>query len=211
MQGHHAGRRGFPDLDRGRVARKPTFRRMAARSASRATRRTRRSTGNSDLLPIPVTGGTPKQITTNRAADTTPLYSPDGRYIAYSATLRPKQESDHDAPVSLRPPQRRDEEPLRGRGPAIGSYAWSADSKALYVTFEDQGQVPVARLDLATLKLTRLGTEGTAGDVDVAKDGSFLVFSKIGLPTPGGAVPARPGPGPRPLSRGATRRPTRSS
>ena len=46
-------------------------------------------TGNSDIYTIPVTGGTPKQITTNKAGDTTPVYSPDGHYIAYTALLRP--------------------------------------------------------------------------------------------------------------------------
>ncbi|MGB6811989.1 MAG: hypothetical protein WBE23_03760, partial [Candidatus Sulfotelmatobacter sp.] len=46
-------------------------------------------TGNSDLFVIPVDGGAPKAITTNKSTDSTPLYSPDGRYIAYSATLRP--------------------------------------------------------------------------------------------------------------------------
>src|ERR1700691_1835910 len=50
-------------------------------------------TGNSDLFVIPVSGGEAKGITTNKAGDRTPLYSPDGRYIAYSATLRP-MESD---------------------------------------------------------------------------------------------------------------------
>ncbi len=50
--------------------------------------------GNSDLFVVPVTGGTPKAITTKKSADSTPVYSPNGRYIAYSATLRPMQETD---------------------------------------------------------------------------------------------------------------------
>src|SRR5208282_6597793 len=51
-------------------------------------------TGNSDLFVMSLDGGPPKPITTNKAADSTPLYSPDGRYIAYSANLRPMQETD---------------------------------------------------------------------------------------------------------------------
>jgi Tol biopolymer transport system component len=51
-------------------------------------------TANSDLWVMPAGGGTPKAITTSKAYDATPLYSPDGRYIAYSATLRPMAESD---------------------------------------------------------------------------------------------------------------------
>src|SRR4029079_9269373 len=46
-------------------------------------------TGNSDLFTLSLNGGEPKKITTNKAADTTPGYSPDGRYISYLATFRP--------------------------------------------------------------------------------------------------------------------------
>jgi dipeptidyl aminopeptidase/acylaminoacyl peptidase len=134
--------------------------------------------GNGDLFTIPVAGGTPKPITTNKAADTTPLYSPDGRYIAYSATLRPNQETDQ---TRLFLYDRRNGETknlFEALDRSIGSYSWSPDSKSLYVTFEDKGQEPLARLDLATLSLTRLQTEGTVADVQVSNDGSFLVFSR---------------------------------
>src|SRR5438105_5209022 len=45
---------------------------------------------NNDLWIVPVNGGTAKNITAdNPAGDSTPLYSPDGRYIAYRAQFRP--------------------------------------------------------------------------------------------------------------------------
>ncbi len=50
---------------------------------------------NNDLWLVPVTGGTAKNITAdNPASDSTPLYSPDGKYIAYRAQQRPGYESD---------------------------------------------------------------------------------------------------------------------
>ncbi len=50
---------------------------------------------NNDLWVVPVTGGPAKDITAdNPASDSTPLYSPDGRYIAYRAQQRPGYESD---------------------------------------------------------------------------------------------------------------------
>ncbi len=50
---------------------------------------------NNDLWIVPVTGGTAKNITAdNPASDSTPLYSPDGKYIAYRAQQRPGYESD---------------------------------------------------------------------------------------------------------------------
>src|SRR5207237_8175717 len=56
---------------------------------------------NNDLFTVPVSRGTgvspvqAKKITAdNKAADETPLYSPDGKYIAYSAQQRPCEECD---------------------------------------------------------------------------------------------------------------------
>jgi dipeptidyl aminopeptidase/acylaminoacyl peptidase len=50
---------------------------------------------NNDLRIVPVNGGQAKNITAdNPASDSTPLYSPDGRYIAYRAQQRPGYEAD---------------------------------------------------------------------------------------------------------------------
>ncbi|MFI5183677.1 MAG: S9 family peptidase, partial [Vicinamibacteria bacterium] len=135
-------------------------------------------TGNSDLFVIPVVGGTPKPITTNKAADTTPLYSPDGRYIAYSATLRPGQETDQTRLFLYDRVSETTRNVFEAVDRSIGSYIWSSDGKSLYVTFEDRGQGPVARLDPSTLKLTLLEGTGTVGEIQVSRDGSFLIFTR---------------------------------
>src|SRR5205085_7782724 len=49
---------------------------------------------NSDLFTVDVESGKSKQITTNKGSDSTPLYSPDGKYIAYRAQFRGGYESD---------------------------------------------------------------------------------------------------------------------
>ncbi len=48
-----------------------------------------------NLYTVPAAGGQPAVITaTNRGADQNPVYSPDGRYIAYASQSRPGFESD---------------------------------------------------------------------------------------------------------------------
>ena len=49
---------------------------------------------NGDLFLVPVAGGEAKRITTNPGFDGNPVYSPDGRFIAYHAQLTPGYESD---------------------------------------------------------------------------------------------------------------------
>jgi dipeptidyl aminopeptidase/acylaminoacyl peptidase len=140
--------------------------------------------GNSDLFVVPVTGGTAKAITTNKSADRTPVYSPDGRYIAYSATLRPMQETDlvrifvYDRTTG----EHRNLSEATDR--SIASFEWSPDSSSLYVTYENHGQVSLARLELSSSRLTPLATSGTSGEPDAARDGRFLIFSNSTLASP---------------------------
>jgi dipeptidyl aminopeptidase/acylaminoacyl peptidase len=141
-------------------------------------------TGNSDLFVVPVSGGTPKAITTNKSTDRTPVYSPDGRYIAYSATLRLMQETDlvrlfvYDRTTG----EHRNLSEATDR--SIASFDWAPDSASLYVTFENHGEVSLARLELASAQLTPLLTNGASGEPDVARDGKFLIFSNSTLARP---------------------------
>ena len=137
--------------------------------------------GNSDLFVIPAAGGSPKPITQNKSMDRTPLYSPDGRYIAYSATLRPMQETDLVRLFLYDRTTGEHKNIFEAMDRSVDFYAWAPDSKSLYIAFEDRGQSPLARLDIATLKLTRLVESGTTADVDIARDGTFAVFSKSDL------------------------------
>jgi len=50
---------------------------------------------NADLFVVPVDGGTPQNLTeANKGWDGSPVYSPDGRYIAYRSQKREGYESD---------------------------------------------------------------------------------------------------------------------
>lgn len=140
-------------------------------------------TGDSNLFVIPVSGGAPKAITTNKAGDRTPLYSPDGRYIAYSATLRP-MESDLTRLFLYDRVTGEHKNVFEATDRSINSYVWAPDSKSLFVTFEDRGQEPLARLDVDSLKVTPLVTAGSSGSADVSRDGTFLIFSKTDLSNP---------------------------
>ncbi len=156
---------------------------------------------NSDLFVVDLTNpkADARQVTTNRAADGGPAYSPDGRFIAYRAQSRPGFESDRWQLMLF---DRKSGE-HRAAAPAfdtsVDGYTWSPDSKGLYLTAEDKGRVALYRLDLAgtagpqvlpvpgplgdlqegggrALKFT-WSSPGSVGDVQVARDGRSIVFS----------------------------------
>lgn len=141
--------------------------------------------GNSDLYTIPVAGGTPSKITTNPAADTTPLYSPDGQYIAHTGTVRPGLETDHPRLFLYNRKTGKDVELSEKLDRPVASYLWSPDSKTLWITTEDNGQMPILKVDIASAAATKIYDDGTSGDVQVSPDGKFLIFSnnRISKPT----------------------------
>ena len=49
---------------------------------------------NSELFAVPIEGGEPVRITQTPGADNSPLYSPDGNYLAYRTQMRGGYESD---------------------------------------------------------------------------------------------------------------------
>ena len=49
---------------------------------------------NNDIFIVPMAGGTPRTISTSPGSDATPLYSPDGKYIAWRSQARAGFEAD---------------------------------------------------------------------------------------------------------------------
>ena len=49
---------------------------------------------NNEIFIVPISGGTPKKISTSPGTDTTPLYSPDGKYLAWRSQARAGFEAD---------------------------------------------------------------------------------------------------------------------
>ncbi|HEY5036779.1 MAG TPA: hypothetical protein VII74_06575, partial [Chthoniobacterales bacterium] len=49
---------------------------------------------NNDIFVVPITGGTPKKISTSPGSDSTPRYSPDGKSIAWLSQAHSGYESD---------------------------------------------------------------------------------------------------------------------
>ena len=49
---------------------------------------------NNEIFVVPLAGGTPKKLSTSPGSDSTPLYSPDGKYLAWRSQARAGFESD---------------------------------------------------------------------------------------------------------------------
>ena len=79
-----------------------------------------------------VAGGEPKKITSNPGFDGNPVYSPDGKYIAYHAQLVAENESDRWRVMLYDRGSEKSENLSEGFDRSATNLAWSPDSKTIY-------------------------------------------------------------------------------
>ena len=98
---------------------------------------------NNDLWIVPVSGGVAKNITAdNPASDSTPLYSPDGRYIAYRAQQRPGYESDRFRLMLYDRKTGERKNVTENFDHWVGSFGWAGRHEIVF-TAEDEGESPI--------------------------------------------------------------------
>lgn len=129
---------------------------------------------NHDLFILDIPSMTEKKITANPALDRQPCYSPDGRYIAYTAMKKPGYEADrevltlYDCRTAVHTPLTAglDRSPVQVR--------WAPDSRAIYFTARQEGRSAVYRVDLKG-RFKKITDEGYNVALDLTPDGQTLV------------------------------------
>ena len=110
----------------------------------------------------------------NKATDTLPTVSPDGRTLAYVAMKRPGYESDRQVLMLRDLASGRVRALTEGWDRSIGSIEWAPDGRSLLVTAEDTLENPVFRVDAASGQVTRLTGDGNFGNIHVLPGGSVI-------------------------------------
>ncbi|MGA2345492.1 MAG: hypothetical protein ABSF93_05765, partial [Candidatus Sulfotelmatobacter sp.] len=169
---------------------------------------------NNDLWIVPVSGGAAKNITAdNPASDTSPLYSPDGRYIAYRAQQRPGYESDRFRLMLYDRKTGEKKNLTEDWDHWVGSITWAQDSKKLFFSSEDAGESPIYVTRIDPYGALAPGSvrdwppagekyryapliKGFNDDFAFSPDGGTLLFTRmsIGNPIEIYAAPTSPGP-----------------
>jgi dipeptidyl aminopeptidase/acylaminoacyl peptidase len=139
---------------------------------------------NHEIIIVPLAGGVPRQLTTNPAADGFPQYSPDGKYIAYRAQQVPGFEADRWQLMLYDRTAGTVKSLTSSFDASVGTPAWSPDSKRLFFDAEERARTPVFAVSIAGNDVRKVLDGRTNQDLNVAQDGSLLVFTRIGVTRP---------------------------
>jgi dipeptidyl aminopeptidase/acylaminoacyl peptidase len=137
-----------------------------------------------DLYYVAVDGSKkPKCLTEkNQAWDTHPFFSPDGKTLAYLAMSRPGYESDRFRIILRTWPEGKERILTEDWNRSPTSICWSADSKTIYATAANLGQVSLFAVDVASGKIHTIIRDGRA--TSPSATGNRIIFGLDSLKSP---------------------------
>ena len=139
---------------------------------------------NSDLWRVPVTGGETQRLTHNPAWDGSPLYSPNGRWIAYRAQARPGFEADRFQLMLYERATGKTRPLTETFDHWVEEFVWSRDSQKIYFAASVAGQSPLYELTLADGALREVVGDTHNTSVQISPDGRRLVFTRQSFDKP---------------------------
>ncbi|KAB2958229.1 MAG: S9 family peptidase [Thermoanaerobaculia bacterium] len=141
-------------------------------------------TTNFDLWSVPLDGSAaPTPLVTRPAWDTRPVFSPDGRTLAYLSMERPGFEADRFR-IVLRNQQSGVERVLTEQWDrSANEIVWSRDGRTIWTTAQDLGQVALFGIDVASGRVRRIVSKGSNHSPALVRGGR-IVYSKDTLRAP---------------------------
>ncbi|WP_237713930.1 S9 family peptidase [Novosphingobium sp. Rr 2-17] len=127
----------------------------------------------SDLYQVDLSSGAVQELTHRQGLETSPVQSPDGKYVAYvgSITRGKSVEDDHLFLLELSTGKIRELAAKLDR--SMQEPTWSTDSRWIYFHYNDHGDTRIARVDLSdNIQKIAVGLGGDNGDRPYM-DGSF--------------------------------------
>jgi dipeptidyl aminopeptidase/acylaminoacyl peptidase len=134
---------------------------------------------NSDIFVVPIGGGEPKKISTSAGADNLPVYSPDGKYIAFRSQARAGYESDRWRLAVWERATDKISFLTESLDRPVDAITWTPDSQRLFFVSEDRGRhglqiVPVQGGAFKTI----ISGPSSVDDVQLSGDGKTLIYTE---------------------------------
>jgi dipeptidyl aminopeptidase/acylaminoacyl peptidase len=134
---------------------------------------------NSDIYTVPITGGEVHKITIGLGADNSPLYSPDGKMLAWRSQARAGYESDRWRLMVLERASGKTTSLSEGIDRWVGSMTWLPDSERMVFTTEDRGRTGLQMISASGGGARSIiSGASTLDDVQFTPDGQTMIYSQ---------------------------------
>ncbi len=130
---------------------------------------------NQDIFLLDTVTLKEKKLTENTALDHQPHYSPDGRYIAYTAMAKPGYESDTERLMLYERKTGTHTVLTEKLDRTVGQILWAPNNKALYFTCNDQGHNSIYKVDLKG-NLQLVSADGFNSSIVLTPQEERLIF-----------------------------------
>lgn len=133
---------------------------------------------NNDIFTVAAKGGQIKKLTPNPANDNEPVYSPDGKYIAYHAMARAGFEADQYDLILYNRQTGERKNLTEGFDLDVDEILWAPKGNKIYFNSEKQGRVPVFSIDIKKGTIKEIVTDHINNNLSVSPDGKTLYFRR---------------------------------
>ena len=135
---------------------------------------------NSDVFTLSLDeGAKPKNLTeANKGSDSTPMYSPDGKWLAIRSQFRAGYESDRFRLQLIDRATGKITNLTEGFDLWVDSMSWAPDSKSLYITAGNEGDAAIYQVGIDGAQPKMLVAHYTNDSPTATADGKALIFTR---------------------------------
>jgi dipeptidyl aminopeptidase/acylaminoacyl peptidase len=146
---------------------------------------------NNEIFIVPMAGGAAKKISTSPGSDNTPLYSPDGKYIAWKSMARAGFEADRERLFVQDRQSGKTRDLTEKIDRSAGSFTWSTHAPLIFCCVDDKGGSRINAISIEDRSFVEFSVSDALwndasfhfDDLAYANHTLFFGCNRIGAPT----------------------------